>query len=91
VFSEALISMLPCRAQVSVVLQQRKEEALKVAEEAEVLARLEQEAENATNLTVETDGAEATDAKKVLQSTKVAHIVRAQLYWMLFLLSIRYR
>lgn len=44
---------------VSVVLQQRKEEAQRAAEEAEALARLEKEAEAATNPTVETDGAEA--------------------------------
>jgi hypothetical protein len=56
---------LPCLAQVSVVLQQRKEEAQRAAEEAEALARFEKEAEAATNPTVETDGAEAKATEQV--------------------------
>ena len=59
--------MLPCLAQVSVVLQQKKEEALKAAEEAEAMARsLQKESESATNATVETDEADAKDTQEVL-------------------------
>ena len=61
----SLTVILPCLAQVSVVLQQRKEEAQRAAEEAEALARLEKEAEAATNPTVETDGAEAKATEQV--------------------------
>jgi len=62
---EELLPVKPVRfLPVSVLLQQRKEEVQKAAEEAEALARLEQEAEAATNPTVGTDGAEATEAKQ---------------------------
>ncbi|KAG0590297.1 hypothetical protein M758_1G094700 [Ceratodon purpureus] len=50
---------------VSVVLQQKKEEALKAAEEAEAMARsLQKESESATNATVETDEADAKDTQE---------------------------
>lgn len=49
---------------VSVVLQQKKDEAQRATEEAEALAKLEEEAEVATNPPVETDGVEVTDTKQ---------------------------
>jgi len=70
---------------VSVLLQQRKE-VQKVAEEIEALERLEQKAKAATSPIVRTDGAEVTEAKQVLFSIEVAHIVRAQMYWILILI-----
>lgn len=63
--------MMPCRAQVSVVLQQKKDEAQRATEEAEALAKLEEEAEVATNPPVETDGVEVTDTKQVFYLTSI--------------------
>jgi len=76
---------------VSELLQQRKEEVQKTTEEAEVLARLEQEAKAATNPAMETNGAEVTKAKQVLFSIGVAHIIRAQPYWILIFYTIPLR